>query len=467
MKRLFAPVLLLLSAAACTPRERTVVILSTNDMHAHIENFGRLASAVRQCRDTFPDAILVDAGDRWTGNVYCDRAAEPRRPIIDLMNRLGYDVATFGNHEFDPGQELLVQRTSEAGFEVACANLRSGTASFPQPAPYVVVERGGLKIGFVGVVTNYDNNNHPAGHDANFVGLSFTDAIDTAAGLQSLGAECDVLAAVTHIGTEKDRLLAEKAPGYDLIIGGHSHDETDETVNGVLLTQTGKNLRNVGVTEIRLRGDEVIDIGFRLVPLSGYEPDPEFQERIDAYYDAPELCRPVTAIDGTLRKTGLIRTFVAALKQYGKADIGLYHMGGVRLDSLVGAVTEADIYNLDPFGSRVVTVEMTPAQLERMIMAKFNDTINTGESHYLDIHATTPYVIHTDASFDATGVTFPELKDGRKYRVAMGDYIYKNYKQLEGENPQDPELLVTEALKRYFSERNPVKPVNETLQKIE
>ena len=62
-----------------------IVILSTNDMHAAIENFPRLAEAVEECRDT-ATVVLVDAGDRWTGNAFVDLAPEPRKPIIDLMN---------------------------------------------------------------------------------------------------------------------------------------------------------------------------------------------------------------------------------------------------------------------------------------------------------------------------------------------------------------------------------------------
>ena len=81
MERILRTVLIVTAAlaAACAPRERTLVLLSTNDMHAKIRNFPRLAAAVEACRDTAQLVVLVDAGDRWTGNVYCDRAAEPRR----------------------------------------------------------------------------------------------------------------------------------------------------------------------------------------------------------------------------------------------------------------------------------------------------------------------------------------------------------------------------------------------------
>lgn len=77
-------------------------------MHANIENFASLVTAVNLCRDSVA-TLLVDAGDRWTGNVYVD-LAEGRLPIIDLMNHIGYDAATLGNHEFDKGAALLQGR---------------------------------------------------------------------------------------------------------------------------------------------------------------------------------------------------------------------------------------------------------------------------------------------------------------------------------------------------------------------
>lgn len=453
--------------AACSPRTETVVILSTNDIHAHIEKFPQLAEAVKECRDTAKNVILVDAGDRWTGNVYCDRAAEPRKPIIDLMNKLGYDAATFGNHEFDAGQAFLGMRAAQCRFPVVGANIRSDTASFPQPAPYAVVERGGRRIAFVGTVTNYDRNNHPAGHDSSFVGLTFTDAVDAVAGYQWLRDECDALVALTHIGTLKDRVLAEKAPRYDVIVGGHSHDRTNETVGGVLLTQTGKNLANVGVTVLRFRGDELVEKSFRLVSLDAYRPAPAYQRMVDGYYSDPALRAKVADLRGRINKTGLANLYTEAMREAAGADIGIYHIGGVRLDSLADEVVAADIYNLDPFGSRLATAEMTAEQLKRLVLAKFNDTVNLDESHRVDIYMTTPYAIRTDERFEAQEVVFPELEAGRRYRVAMGDYIFKNYADLNYTDGELSERLVTDILDAHLRARSPFAPDNEPRQRIE
>ena len=72
-------------AAACAPRERTLVLLSTNDMHAKIQNFPRLASAVEACRDTAQLVVLVDAGDRWTGNAYVDMAQTTSKSMLSII----------------------------------------------------------------------------------------------------------------------------------------------------------------------------------------------------------------------------------------------------------------------------------------------------------------------------------------------------------------------------------------------
>ena len=216
MERILRTVLIVTAAlaAACAPRERTLVLLSTNDMHAKIRNFPRLAAAVEACRDTAQLVVLVDAGDRWTGNAYVDRAATPGMPMIALMNRLGYDVATLGNHEFDHGQAFLGRMIDSMDFEVVCANVVSDTCSFPPLPPYTVLEEGGFRIGFVGVVTNYEGPGHPAGNASSFAGLTFPDpqqmALKYAAELRP---KCDVLVRVSHMGDDRDRELLAGCPG--------------------------------------------------------------------------------------------------------------------------------------------------------------------------------------------------------------------------------------------------------------
>ena len=453
------------AAVACAPRERTLVLLSTNDMHAKIQRFPHLAAAVAACRDTVT-TLLLDAGDRWTGNAYVDLAQTPGMPVIALMNRLGYDAATLGNHEFDHGQAFLGRMLDSMSFEVVCANVVSDTCTFPQLPPSVVIERDGIRIGIVGAVTNYEGPGHPAGNASCFEGLSFPDpqakASECAAALRP---DVDVLVLLSHMGDDRDAELLARETRFDVILGGHTHEEVDTLVNGTLLTQTGKDLQCVGVTTIRLRGRKIVGIDYRLVPLGGYAPDPEYQAEVDRCYADERLNRPVGSFASAADKAGLANWMASAAAAEAGAEVGFYHIGGVRLDSIpAGGIGTARIYDLEPFGTQIAVMRMTPRQMERMIVAKYNEP--TREGHRLDLVSTTPYEILVNEADSAVGVRFPQLRGGRSYRVSVSDYVYKNYQGLEYADGSISGVKVADVLLRQLGEESPLKPDNRMRQRI-
>lgn len=470
MKKMFRTLLIVAAAvaAACAPRERTLVLLSTNDMHAKIQNFPRLAAAVEACRDTAKLVMLVDAGDRWTGNAYVDKTAAPGMPMIALMNQLGYDVGTLGNHEFDHGQAFLGRMIDSMDFEVVCANVVSDTCTFPQLPPYVVLEEGGIRIGFIGVVTNYEGPGHPAGNAASFEGLEFPDPQQMAMKYAAeLRPKVDVLVLVSHMGDDRDAELLGKETRFDVVIGGHTHVEIDSLINGTLLTQTGKYLNNVGVTEIKLRGKKVESVGYRLVPLAGYAPDPLYQAEVDRYYADPVLNKPVGEFAGAADKWGVANWMAEAVADEADADIGMYHIGGVRLDSIrKGGVGMAKIYDLEPFGTEIAVMRMTPADMRRMIISKYNDEENRKEAHRIDLIATTPYVIVTDAKDNAVDVRFPKLREGRRYKIAVSDYVFKNYNDLNYTDGEITDMKVADVLLEELEDDSPLTPDNKPRQEV-
>lgn len=470
MKKMFRTLLIVVAAvaAACAPRERTLVVLSTNDMHAKIQNFPRLAAAVEACRDTAQLVLLVDAGDRWTGNAYVDKTPAPGMPMIALMNRLGYDVGTLGNHEFDHGQAFLGRMIDSMDFEVVCANVVSDTCTFPQLPPYVVIEEGGIRIGFIGVVTNYEGPGHPAGNAASFKGLEFPDPQQMAMKYAAeLRPKVDVLVLVSHMGDDRDAELLGRETLFDVVIGGHTHVEIDSLINGTLLTQTGKYLNNVGVTEIKLRGKKVESVGYRLVPLAGYAPDPLYQAEVDRYYADPVLNKPVGEFAGTADKWGVANWMAEAVADEADADIGMYHIGGVRLDSIrKGGVGMAKIYDLEPFGTEIAVMRMTPADMRRMIVSKYNDEENRKEAHRIDLIATTPYVIVTDAKDNAVDVRFPKLREGRRYKIAVSDYVYKNYNDLNYTDGEITGVKVADVLLEELEDDSLLAPDNKPRQEV-
>ena len=447
---------------------REIVILSTNDMHASIKNFPRLATAVKECRDTVA-TILVDAGDRWTGNAFVDLAPEPRKPIIDLMNELGYDVVTFGNHEFDGGSSFLRDMLKKQNFKTVCANIEVFEGDFPQVPPYVVVEADGARVGIAGAVTNYANG-YPDGKAESFVGLRFPDPQMRAAEVaEEMKRRCDVMVLLSHMGYAMDIELAGKTDAYDLIVSGHTHLLTDTLINRTVIGQTRKNLIAVGATTIRMKGRKVESVTYKNHMLTDFEPDEVFAARVAEIMADPHLNEAVGENAERLDHVGLGKMQASIVRDAMGAEVGFYHFGGVRLAELpAGAVSRATLFDLEPFFSTVASMTMTPAQMRKMIISKFNDPGNVKESHRVDLYSTTPYTIVTDARGEAVDVRFSALREGRRYKVAMCNYIAETYKDIEADDKViHSDVLVLDRCIEFFEKNSPVKLSSTPLQKIE
>ena len=441
------------------------VILSTNDMHASLDNMARLATAVKECRDTV-FTIVVDAGDRWTGNAYVD-LAEGRLPMIQLMNAVGYDVATLGNHDFDPGQQVLAGAIDAAEFEAVCANMRSEGGVLDGVAPnYQIVTPEGVEIDFVGVVTSYANG-HPDGNDVNFEGLKFNDP-QAVAERECEESKGDVKVLLSHMGDDRDLDLAARYGGYDLILGGHTHRLLDTVVNGTVVGQTQRKLKYVGATKIKMRGSKVVSIEYENIPLKNYTKDAEVEAQIKEIEANPALKLVVGSMAKAVNHVGLCNLQTKIIKEATGADIGMYHRGGVRIIEGLpeGDVTIKTLFDNEPFFSQVHTAIVTPAQLRKLIISKYNDTVNAKESHVVDLYATTPYKIIVDENDMAYDVRFPLLREGKKYRLAVADYVARNYKDFECEEEVRTPLLVFELDRAYFEKNSPVRISNVMKQSV-
>lgn len=441
------------------------VILSTNDMHASLDNMSRLATAVKECRDTV-FTIVVDAGDRWTGNAYVD-LAEGRLPIIRLMNAIGYDVVTLGNHDFDTGQKILDNAIDKAEFDVVCANMQTASDLLDDVEVCERIETpAGVAVDFIGVVTSYSNG-HPDGNDNNFEGLKFADP-QVVAEREGNDSNGDVKVLLSHMGHDRDLALAERYGGYDVIIGGHTHKVLDTLVNGTTIGQTGRKLKNVGVTKVKMRGSRVVSVEYENVELKKYAKNADIECIIKEIEANPALKEVVGTMAHSTNHVGLCNLQTKIIKEATGAEIGIYHRGGVRIIEGLpkGDVTVKDLFDNEPFFSQVHLVDMTPAQLRKLIVEKYNDTVNAKESHCIDLYATTPYNIITDENDVAYDVRFPRLKEGRKYTIAVADYVARNYAHFECENELRLPLLVYDLDVAYFKQNSPVKVSNESLQKV-
>lgn len=447
-----------------TLRERVVVVLSTNDMHANIESFPSLVTAVNNCRDTV-STLLVDAGDRWTGNVFVD-LAEGRLPIIDLMNHIGYDAATLGNHEFDKGAAMIQGAISHANFPTLCANLQSNREELQTPQGAVSIKSSnGVKFRIAGVVTTFDGG-HPEGSNEVYEGLSFIHPFDAATEALSVAKRGEIRLLLSHMGDDKDLEYAAVTDCCDVIIGGHTHVAMDSVVNNVVVGQTGRKLKNIGATTIRLKGNKIASIDYRNIPLADYAPDSATLSLVEQIEDNPALKVSVGQFANAVSHVGFADLLTRSIAEAMGTQLAFYHYGGIRLaEHPAGDIKLSTIYNLEPFESKIHTITMTTAQLRTMIIAKYNDTANPKESHRVDLFCNTPYDIIIDNRGEAVDVKFPKLAENRKYSVAMADYIGKKYPSIEGENHVKHNVLVTDVVLNYLKQHPNTKINNHQQQK--
>lgn len=455
---------ILFSVASCAPKKESIIIISTSDIHAKLDMIPRLATLVEEARmqDT-ARLFLVDAGDRWTGNAFVDMAPHAGRPIIEQMNLLGYDVATFGNHEFDMGLDTLQRRVEDAEFDLVLANVNTGTTAWKQPKPYVIKRAGGVKVGFLGIVTNYANG-HPDGDDNVYVGTEFFSPEWTAERYgRELRERCDVMVLLSHCGLDRDTTnLASAFPYADLIVSGHTHETYSGKAGDVAVVQGTSKLKSVGLTTITLQEGKITDLKTQYISLPEEEVE-SVRRGVEEYGKNPYLTEAIGTFTAPATKRGLAQMMADEGRRIAGTDLAFYHIGGTRLHGLDGGdVSRADIYELEPFQSYLAVTTMTLDEIEQMVINKFNDTTNYKESHREDlIPSGLTYTIITNSKGDAVDVVIrPEVKK-ELYTVAMSDYVFGNkvYKYpRRSETSRTP--LVTDYLIDMLS-RAPFTPDNE------
>ena len=461
-KHLFFLTSLLLSTVlfwqCSTPKEQHIYIVATNDMHAMIESVPKLATIVKEYEER-GEVIVVDSGDRVSGNAYVDDATEPGTPIIKLMNEIGYDVATLGNHEFDKGSEVLDAMVATAEFPIVCANVEAHNGATPLP-PYTLIERCGVTLGFVGIVDT-DNNGRPLGGNASYTNYTFTPDIETAYTLcEEIAPKCDMVILLSHMGLDRDIILAEQGVACDWIAGGHSHDLVNEKFSNTHISQNNNKLRYVTVADLTIHNKTITNVEYKQIKCADIVADEAMAELVEEIKSSdPTLNSIIGHATATATKDGVANFTIDALAEYPYDDgfvpeISFYHYGGVRLDEIKeGDIKRVDILNNDPFMSTIYIGTMTPKQMRDFILAKYNSGTPERpdkESHYPYFRSDLPYTIIVGKDGDAEDIIF-DIEE-REYRVAMCNYIPENYidSNIVAQQLQPTDISVREALLHHI-----------------
>ncbi|MGM9705889.1 MAG: bifunctional metallophosphatase/5'-nucleotidase [Prevotella sp.] len=216
-------------------------ILHTNDTHSCIlplnENladttvagrggFLRRLEMIRREREINPEVLLFDSGDFSQGSPFY--TLFKGEVEVELMNRMGYDAVTIGNHEFDFGLENMARMFRQAKFPVVCANYDfKNTPLDGLVKPYVVIERSGVKVGVFGLSPQLEG----LVDNKNCEGVKYIDPVEATFEIVKMlrnKEKCDVVVCLSHLGWDEskdsgDKRLISSTKGIDIVLGGHSH----------------------------------------------------------------------------------------------------------------------------------------------------------------------------------------------------------------------------------------------------
>jgi 2',3'-cyclic-nucleotide 2'-phosphodiesterase (5'-nucleotidase family) len=445
------------SALKSTGKPTEVIILHVNDMHAKIDNLPKLAYLADSLRKTHPFVFLVSAGDNFTGNPVVDMISDKGYPMIDLMNRCGFNVSAMGNHEFDLGQEMLNKRFEQAQFPFICCNFDASGTSVKQPKPYVILEAGkNVRIAVLGIIELNDKG-IPDTHPARVNGIRFYDGIAKAREYSWLKKKYGILIGLTHLGVETDVRLADSMPEFDEIIGGHSHTLIEKPMieNGVMIVQAASNLKYIGKTTLLIENGRVTGRSEEVIQVSDLRrADPALIELCGKYNSNEEFSKVVGIAEAPLEGYDALGSLMTdALTHQMKVDIAFQNRGGIRVSSLPkGPITIKDIYQIDPFGNLVVTMRMKASEIKSLITYAYN--LEKGID--LQVSGMT-YTVTADGSGRCLGV---DLFDNRgkpldlsqEYTVAMNSYIAASYRFEHTDPGTSGSITTAEILIQYLRE---------------
>jgi 2',3'-cyclic-nucleotide 2'-phosphodiesterase / 3'-nucleotidase len=390
-----------------------LTILSTTDLHGNIypidyysekaEPWGlaKVATVVRQIRKENANVLLLDSGDTTQGTpleyYHNRRDNQPPDPMMLVMNMLGYDAMTVGNHDFNFGLQVQDKARREAKFPWLSANTYEKGTDRPHYAPYLIKEIAGVRVGVLGLTTpgvpNWDNAE-------NYAGLEFREPVSEARRWVAVLREkekADVVVVAMHMGLEEDLktgqlnpgqvpdenralAIARQVPGIDVILMGHTHrDVPSLVVNGVLLTQAsywGRQLARVDLflnQEAGGRWRIAAESAWTIPMDDRVAPDPEALGLAASYHQATEawLTRAIgqsdaelTARDARFRDSAILDLIQRVQLDAGHADVSMAASFNPQARIPRGPVTVREIAGLYTYENTLVVLEVTGQQLK-------------------------------------------------------------------------------------------------------
>lgn len=368
-----------------------IVILFENDVHCAIEGYSKLSAMKNDLMNENEFVGVVSVGDFVQGDTL--GAISQGEYIVNVMNMVGYDAITLGNHEFDYKLDRLYEICNSLDTKPVCSNFYKSGEDTPVFEPYVIKSYGEVDVAYIGVTTPDtltssspvqfmdENGNYIYNFSGDNLYAAVQNAIDRA---EAEGA--DYIVGLSHLGTENvyeqwsAPTLIKNTTGFDAVLDGHSHSVVesmiveDKSGKGVAVSSTGTKFANIG--KLTISDGEITT---ELIPTDSYtQTDEKIDEYIiqinDEYSELGSRVIGKSEVDLLFADENgnrLIRNtetnlgdFCAdAFRCVTGADIGVINGGGIRAELSKGEITFNDILSVYPFNNNVCVVKVTGQQI--------------------------------------------------------------------------------------------------------
>ena len=422
-----------------------VTLLQVNDVYqfAPVDGgknggLGRVMTWKKKIETESPHTLFLLAGDTISPSI--ESNTYKGKQMIEAWNLLGLDYATFGNHEFDFGPDILRQRIAESNFKWLAANVvdKKTQALFAGTPEFVIREFEGVKVGIFGIVLRETLQTSRPGPDVDIL-EPCAIAKRVVPKIREAGAQ--TIIALTHLAMSDDKALA-RCSGVDVIIGGHEHTLLESMAGHAPIFKMTSDARELGRIDLNISKStgKVESIDWEVIPINDQVPEDAAFAPMTAKYGPllKELEQVIGRTNVELNiKSADVRTvetnmsdFIAdTYRKATGADVALANGGSIRADTTIepGVLTKRDVLSMLPFNNRVVKIQISGAVLRSALewgVASIGEEAQPGRF---------PQVSGIRYSYDASRkpgarlvsatVNGKPLDDKRMYTLATTSYV--------------------------------------------
>ncbi len=380
-------------------REIRITLLQLNDVYqispldkGKSAGLARVATLRKNILAESPNTLFLLSGDTISPSVAS--TVFKGEQVIASWNAIGLDYAALGNHEFDFGNEILIQRMKESKFVWLGSNVidRNTDKQFNGMPPYVIRNFDGVKVGILGLLTTDTKTSSSPGENIRFI-----DPIATAKRLvpQMRDAGASIIIAVTHLAMSEDKELARTGL-IDVILGGHEHELLQSQAGRTPIFKWGSDARTLGRIDLNINATtrRIESIDWAGIPVTDAIPDDpaaavvinDYESKLSAEMDKPigRTAVDLDALNANVRnrETNLGNLIADSLRQGTNADVVIFNGGSIRANTTfaVGPLTKRDVISMLPFQNPVVKIEATGAQIKAALENGVSQVVEESES---------------------------------------------------------------------------------------